>query len=155
PGALGPDDDSCPGCGMAGSVQPARRACAMRKENLPGLIALATWLTACGRNGDASRNYDHDTHLPISQRGVLPSMKIAEPAEWGDQQPRVPDGYRVTAIATDLLIPRQTLVLPNGDILVAEGRGGGAPALKPKDVIAGVIKAKGTTSVDSGNRLTL
>ena len=36
-------------------------------------------------------------------------------------------GYTITAIATDLQIPRQTLVLPNGDILVAEGRGGGAP----------------------------
>src|SRR5690606_39909510 len=44
---------------------------------------------------------------------------------------------------------------PNGDILVAEGRGGNAPALKPKDVIAGFIKSKGTTSVPSGNRLTL
>jgi glucose/arabinose dehydrogenase len=46
-------------------------------------------------------------------------------------------------------------VLPNGDILVAEGRGGNAPKLKPKDVIAGYIKGKGTTSVESGNRLTL
>jgi glucose/arabinose dehydrogenase len=61
----------------------------------------------------------------------------------------------VTAIATDLGIPRQTLVLPNGDILVAEGRGGGAPALRPKDIIASFIKAKGNTSVKSGDRLTL
>src|SRR5690606_39987004 len=94
------------------------------------------------------RNYGPDPHLPNIQRGLLPSMKIAEPAEWGDQQPPVPDGYRVTAIATDLKIPRQTLVLPNGDILVAEGRGGSAPALQPKDVIAGVIKARGTTPVE-------
>src|SRR5690554_3975527 len=82
-------------------------------------------------------------------------MTIAKPTPWGDAVPTVPVGYTVSAIATDLKIPRQTLVLPNGDILVAEGRGGGAPALKPKDVVAGVIKAKGTTSVDSGNRLTL
>src|SRR5690606_2008262 len=67
----------------------------------------------------------------------------------------VPEGYTITPIATDLLIPRQTLVLPNGDILVAEGRGGKAPKLKPKDVIAGVIKAQGNTKVQSGNRLTL
>ena len=62
---------------------------------------------------------------------------------------------RVRASATDLRIPQLTLVLPNGDILVAEGRGGHAPKLKPKDVIAGYIKAKGNTSVESGNRLTL
>ncbi len=38
---------------------------------------------------------------------------------------------------------------------VAEGRGGSAPNLKPKDIIAGLIKAKGTSPVKSGNRLTL
>jgi glucose/arabinose dehydrogenase len=67
----------------------------------------------------------------------------------------VPQGYTIKAIATELAIPRQTLVLPNGDILVAEGRGGGAANLKPKDVIAGRIKAQGNTTVKSGNRLTL
>jgi glucose/arabinose dehydrogenase len=47
------------------------------------------------------------------------------------------------------------LVLPNGDILVAEGRGGSAPKLTPKDVIASRVKAWGTSSVKGGNRLTL
>ncbi|HEY1044711.1 MAG TPA: sorbosone dehydrogenase family protein, partial [Telluria sp.] len=83
------------------------------------------------------------------------SMKIAEPAAWGNQKPTVPAGYTITAIATGLKIPRQTLVLPNGDILVAEGRGGGAAKLKPKDLIAGYIKAQGNTQVKGGNRLTL
>jgi glucose/arabinose dehydrogenase len=82
-------------------------------------------------------------------------MKIASPAEWGGRRPSVPQGYSITAIATDLKIPRQTLVLPNGDILVAEGRGGSEPRLTPKDVIAGIIKARGTSHVMGGNRLTL
>src|SRR5690606_12461210 len=93
--------------------------------------------------------------LPEPKRGLLPNMTISEPAEWGDGLPVVPQGYEIRAIATDLRIPRQTLVLPNGDILVAEGRGGNAPALKPKDVIAGIIKSRGTTSVPGGDRLTL
>ncbi|MGE3667929.1 MAG: sorbosone dehydrogenase family protein, partial [Steroidobacteraceae bacterium] len=93
--------------------------------------------------------------LPARQRGVLPDMTIAKPAAWGDRKPTVPAGYTITAIATDLAIPRQTLVLPNGDILVAEGRGGNAPKLTPKDVIAGYVKAKGTSAVKGGNRLTL
>jgi glucose/arabinose dehydrogenase len=54
-----------------------------------------------------------------------------------------------------LKIPRQTIVLPNGDILVAKGRGGNAPSLTPKDVIAGFIKAQGTSPVSGGDRLTL
>ncbi|MEJ7929895.1 sorbosone dehydrogenase family protein [Ramlibacter sp. AN1015] len=44
---------------------------------------------------------------------------------------------------------------PNGDILVAEGKGGNAPSVTPKDVIAGFIKARGTSSVKGGDRLTL
>jgi glucose/arabinose dehydrogenase len=93
--------------------------------------------------------------LPAPQRGLLPDMGIAEPAGWDGRQPTVPQGWTIKAIATDLKIPRQTLVLPNGDILVAEGKGGGAPKLTPKDFISGIIKAKGTTPVKSGNQLTL
>jgi len=93
--------------------------------------------------------------LPPPQRGLLPSMSIAEPAGWGERRPTVPQGWTIKAIATDLKIPRQTLVLPNGDILVAEGKGGGAPVLKPKDYIAGIFKSRGTTSVKGGDRLTL
>ena len=94
-------------------------------------------------------------NLPPPQRGLLPSMSIAKPAGWGDRLPDVPLGWTIKAIATDLKVPRQTLVLPNGDILVAEGKGGGAPVLRPKDYIAGIIKSKGTTSVKGGNQLTL
>ena len=119
-------------------------------------LPLALLLTACGEEpGSDQQFYGVQPDLPKPERGLLPSMTIAEPTPWGDQQPTVPEGFRISAIATDLKIPRQTLVLPNGDILVAEGRGGNAPKLKPKDVIAGVIKARGTTSVESGNRLTL
>jgi glucose/arabinose dehydrogenase len=82
-------------------------------------------------------------------------MTIPRPTGWGSALPTVPEGYRIQAIATDLRIPRQTLVLPNGDILVAEGTGGSAPPLRPKDFIAGYIKSLGKTSVPGGNRLTL
>ena len=118
-------------------------------------ISMALLLSGCGDAGDNTQALGADPKMPSPQRGLLPSMKIAEPVLWGDQKPTVPQGYSVTAIATDLQIPRQTLVLPNGDILVAEGRGGNAAKLKPKDVIAGYIKAQGNTKVKGGNRLTL
>ncbi|CAO3448969.1 L-sorbosone dehydrogenase [Azospirillum argentinense] len=128
----------------------------MTRSNLLAAAALVALLAACDNNDNPSPPvYGANPPLPEQQRGLLPSMKIAKPANWGDRKPTVPEGFTVTAIATDLGIPRQTLVLPNGDILVAEGRGGSAPALRPKDVIAGVIKARGTTSVPSGNRITL
>ena len=118
-------------------------------------LALAVLLSACGNSDPEPTGYGPDPALPEPQRGLLPDMTVSRPAPWGDQRPSVPQGYEITAIATDLQIPRQTLVLPNGDILIAEGRGGNAPALKPKDVVAGYIKSKGTTAVPSGNRLTL
>lgn len=126
----------------------------MKYAGLFTTLSVAALLAACGAEPQAPQ-YGANPDLPEPKRGILPSMVIADPAPWGDRMPTVPEGYTVTAIATDLKIPRQTLVLPNGDILVAEGRGGYAPDLKPKDVIAGYIKAKGTSSVESGNRLTL
>lgn len=125
----------------------------MRLVGIAPLI-LSTILAACSGDPEQAQ-YGSDPQLPEPQSGLLPTMKIANPAEWGERQPTVPQGYTIAAIATDLHIPRQTIVLPNGDILVAEGRGGGAPRLTPKDVIAGVIKAQGTSPVEGGDRLTL
>lgn len=127
----------------------------MKPLNTLTLLSAALLLSACGGEGDKTQARGPDPKLPEQQSSLLPSMKIAEPTPWGEQKPKVPEGYSVTAIATDLAIPRQTLVLPNGDILVAEGRGGSAAKLKPKDVIASVIKAQGNTKVKGGNRITL
>jgi glucose/arabinose dehydrogenase len=127
----------------------------MRHYRLLTVAALSATLSACGGGDTPPAQYGAAPELPAPERGIMPDMVIASPAEWGDKVPTVPEGYTVTAIAKDLKIPRQTLVLPNGDILVAEGRGGSAPDLKPKDVIAGYIKAKGTSPVKGGNRLTL
>jgi glucose/arabinose dehydrogenase len=117
--------------------------------------SLAASLAACGKDPTTSQ-VGPNPSLPEPHRGLLPSMTIADPAGWGDRRPVVPAGYAITPIAIDLKIPRQTLVLPNGDILIAEGKGGAdAPKVRPKDVIAGYIKAKGTSSVKGGNRLTI
>jgi glucose/arabinose dehydrogenase len=116
--------------------------------------AMAMVLSACGVE-PAPPQYGATPVLPEPHRGLLPKMVISKPIDWGDQRPTVPQGYTIEAIATDLQIPRQTLVLPNGDILIAEGSGGGAPVLRPKDFIANYIKKQGKTSVKGGNRLTL
>ncbi len=126
----------------------------MKPSSTLACLGMALLLGACSKEG-GKLAHGPDPQLPAPERGLLPDMKIAEPVEWGKQKPTVPQGYSVSAIATGLKIPRQTLVLPNGDILVAEGRGGNAAKLKPKDVIAGYIKAKGNTKVKGGDRLTL
>jgi len=119
------------------------------------ILGCAMGLAACG-DGDAGLNQTGpQPELPEVSERLLPAMNIATPVDWNGEQPSVPDGFTVTALATDLKIPRQMLVLPNGDILVAEGTGGNAPKVRPKDVVAGIIKAQGKTSVESGSRITL
>jgi glucose/arabinose dehydrogenase len=120
------------------------------------LAAAATAaLTGCGGDPHVTQ-YGSNPDLPEPRRGLLPNMTIANPTGWGDRRPTVPQGYVVTPIATGFKSARQTLVLPNGDILVAEGKGGqDAPALRPKDLIAGFIKEQGASRVKSGDRLTI
>ncbi len=124
----------------------------MRAILLIGVAAMA--LSACD-DAPAPQGRGPNPELPEPQRGLLPDMTIPRPAAWGNDRPTVPAGYRIEAIATDLRIPRQTLILPNGDILVAEGTGSSATPLRPKDFIAGFIKSLGKSSVGGGNRLTL
>jgi glucose/arabinose dehydrogenase len=50
-----------------------------------------------------------------------------------DQTPRVPEGFTVTAFATGLTHPRRLLVLPNGDVIVAEQRVGYLTLLRDGD----------------------
>lgn len=125
----------------------------MRAILLVGTAALA--LSACDSE-PTPQQHGSSPNLPAPHRGLLPDMTIPRPVAWGNERPTVPQGYTIQAIATDLRIPRQTLVLPNGDILVTEGTGGqGAPRLNPKAFIANIIKSWGRTSVAGGNRLTL
>jgi glucose/arabinose dehydrogenase len=116
--------------------------------------ALALALAACGSERDLDQT-GPDPELPEISRGLVPTINIAPPTGWDGELPTVPEGFTVTAFATDLAIPRQLLVLPNGDVLVAEGSGGGAPRVRPKDVIAGILKARGKSETEGGDRITL
>jgi glucose/arabinose dehydrogenase len=124
-------------------------------RSLMGASALLLTLAACGQSDPGLTQTGATPDLPGVRETLVPPMKIASPTGWNGQTPTAPAGFTVTAMATDFRIPRQMLVLPNGDILVAEGRGGNAPPLRPKDVIAGSIKKKGNTQVESGDRVTL
>jgi glucose/arabinose dehydrogenase len=119
-------------------------------------LAMALTVASCGNASDPKLNQTGATpDLPQVNETLVPAMKISPPAGWNGETPTVPAGFTVSAFATDLKIPRQMLVLPNGDVLIAEGRGGHAPPLRPKDVIAGVIKKQGNTKIKGGNRITL
>jgi glucose/arabinose dehydrogenase len=70
--------------------------------------------------------------LPAPRTGpVVASRPLTLPYQ--GQAPRVPDGFTVTAFATGLEHPRRLLVLPNGDVLVAEQRVGHVTLLRDGD----------------------
>ncbi len=57
-------------------------------------LSMALLLSACGGEPDSTQARGPDPKLPEPQRGLLPSMKIAEPVAWGDQKP---DSYTQVA----------------------------------------------------------
>lgn len=119
-------------------------------------IAILLTLAACQSESDPSLvQTGPRPDLPKQSDTLVPAMEIPTPASWNGELPTVPEGFTVAAIARDLKIPRQMLLLPNGDLLVAEGSGGYAPKLRPKDFIAGIIKKRGKSPVKGGNRITL
>ena len=62
----------------------------MRRLLVAAPILLA--LTASCERAPSDAQYGPSPKLPEPQRGLVPSMKIAEPASWGDQRPTVPAG---------------------------------------------------------------
>jgi glucose/arabinose dehydrogenase len=70
--------------------------------------------------------------LPAPRTGpVVASRPLTLPYQ--GQTPRVPDGFTATLFASGLEHPRRLLVLPNGDVLVAEQRVGYVTLLRDED----------------------
>jgi glucose/arabinose dehydrogenase len=119
-------------------------------------LAAAMMLSACGGGGDdPSRQLGANPSLPTGKQYLVPPMRIARPVGWGTQTPTVPEGLKVTALATGFRNVRSLFVLPNGDILVVEPEAPSDPVMRPKDIIAGWIKGWGHSSVKGADQITL
>ena len=70
--------------------------------------------------------------MPPPRTGpIMAARSLVLPYE--GQVPRVPEGFTATPFATGLAHPRRLLVLPNGDVLVAEQRAGYITLLRDQD----------------------
>ena len=87
-----------------------------------GLALLA--LAACGRSqaSDPSQQLGPDPVLPEpAEPLIMTDMNLAKPVAWkNNEAPTVPPGFRIQAMATGLMSPRNVYALPNGDILVVQ-----------------------------------
>lgn len=96
--------------------------------------------------------------LPAPRNELIPTVKVAKAIGWpAGVTPRGVTGTRVNAFAEGLDHPRWLLVLPNGDVLVAETNapprpedGGGI-----KGFFMGIFMKKAGAAVPSANRITL
>ncbi len=70
--------------------------------------------------------------LPPPKTGPIVSSRSMTLPYTG-QMPRVPEGFTATAFAVGLEHPRRLLVLPNGDVLVAEQKAGYVTLLRDDD----------------------
>ena len=124
---------------------------------------LATVCLALAACGDTARLTVADGTGPTPRwvdphTGWLPTVNIAPARGWtAGATPQAADGTRVVAFASGLDHPRWLLVLPNGDVLVAESNAPARPegAQSLRDAVAGLVMKRAGAATPSANRITL
>jgi glucose/arabinose dehydrogenase len=126
-----------------------------------GIMAACTAMTVAdsGPQSSPATSVGPDPQLPAPEKPrLIPTVKIAEAGGWATgAAPTAGGGLDVRAFASGLDHPRWLLVLPNGDVLIAETNG----PPRPKDgegIKAKVMKkmqAKAGAGTPSANRITL
>jgi glucose/arabinose dehydrogenase len=100
-----------------------------------------------------------DPVLPDPDPSTLPVVEIAPAIGWAEGAMPVPaDGFTVTAFARGLDHPRQVLVLPNGDVLVAEANkpdSGEGTGSKLRQLAMEAVMKRAGAGVPSADRITL
>ena len=132
----------------------SRRASAMLAVLLAvGLGACADWASV-----PLSAGTGPNPALPPPAQRWFPTVNIAPAVGWmPGAVPQPAPGLRVNAFARDLDHPRWLLVLPNGDVLVAESN---APARTDRSAgirqwLSGLMMKIAGAGVPSANRITL
>jgi glucose/arabinose dehydrogenase len=106
--------------------------------------------------GDPTRQIGANPVLPALQQYFMPPIRIAKAVGWAKgEDPTVPQGLQIHALATGLEHPRSLYVLPNGDVLVVESNGPKAPVNRPKDIITGWVQWFAGAKAKDANRITL
>ncbi len=130
----------------------------MRRLALAG-IAVVALTGAAPDDFDTKTQIGPNPVLPAPQQYLIPPMHLAQVVGWKDgEAPTMPDGMKITAMATGLEHPRSVYTLPNGDVLVVESRSPDLdPVSRPKNIVMNWIESFVTSAGSSkgSNRITL
>jgi len=132
-------------------------------KRIPDVLLLAVcgvFLAACNEQATVpiEKGYGPSPTLPEPKTSWIPTLNIATAKRWpAGEKPTAADGFAVSALASGLDHPRTLLVLPNGDVLVAESN---APP-KPDDGkgirawVQKLVMGRAGANTPSANRITL
>jgi glucose/arabinose dehydrogenase len=127
-----------------------------------GVAALATALVACGETAKIgiAEGIGPAPRLPEPNRTLFPTVLIAKAIGWAEgTTPIAAEGLQVNAFATGLDHPRWLLVLPNGDLLVAEAAAPPPPEGMEDNSLKGMFMRmfmrQAGSAVPSADRITL
>ncbi len=130
-----------------------------RRLAFAGVAVAALTGAAAPDDFDVKTQVGPNPVLPEPQQYLLPPMHLAQVVGWKDgEAPTVPDGLKVTAMATGLEHPRSVYTLPNGDVLVVESRSPDLdPVSRPKNIVMHWVESFVTSAGSSkgSNRITL
>ncbi len=128
-------------------------------------IGVVPWLGAlllvgCGETAQlpVSAGTGPQPALPEPRPTLIPTVNIAPAIGWPPGlTPHAAPGTQVTAFATGLEHPRWLLVLPNGDVLVAESNAPAKPEDGPgiKGWVMGLVMKRAGAGVPSADRITV
>jgi glucose/arabinose dehydrogenase len=123
------------------------------------LGASASLIAGCGEESTLPKGADVGSDPTIAKptQTMIPTVNVAPAKGWeGGQTPKAAEGLKVNAFARGLNHPRSILMLPNGDVLVAESN---AP---PKELSQGIrgfvmkmVMDRAGAGVPSPNRVIL
>jgi glucose/arabinose dehydrogenase len=128
---------------------------------LAGCIAgMAATLAACNEQETAmaEQTYGAKPTLPAPEKSLIPTVNVAKAVGWpAGGKPIAAAGMAVNAFATGLDHPRTLLVLPNGDVLVAETNAPSRPDEESgiKGWITKLVMSRAGADTPSANRITL
>lgn len=121
-------------------------------------VALFDAAPAHAQGSSEPVGYGPNPRLPAPEKSLIPTVNIAKATGWpAGVKPTPAAGLQVQAFASSLVHPRWLLVLPNGDVLVAETN---APP-KPEDSkgikgkVMKLVQKRAGAGVESPNRITL
>ena len=132
----------------------------MKRPALRLALLSAVALAACGETAKltVAAGSGPQPALPAANSTLIPTVNIAPARPWpAGVLPRPAPGLAVKAFASGLDHPRWLLVLPNGDVLVAETNAPQRPDDAPgiKGWVMRLVMGRAGAATPSANRITL